>query len=113
MSVGGDSPIQQVAEITTRLNEWCWHNDYKGVEVRATTDVRALIIDHVRLRARVQELEAERNHQHQLKEQALDELARIRMTPTTWDDGHAAGYRSAAHNYEAQVQALDSALPRP
>ena len=42
---------QAEAAVVTRLKNWCYHNDREGVEVRATTDVQALIIDHARLLA--------------------------------------------------------------
>lgn len=63
------------SEVVKRLKEWCYHNDREGVETRTTTDVQALVIDHTRLLARVQELEAELNKvRKQTHTQMRDEI---------------------------------------
>ena len=45
-----------------------------------------------------------------VKDDALDALNKMRMADTSWDAGHAAGYRSAEHNYKALLAQRTEAL---
>lgn len=93
------------AEVTRLEAELARTKRMLEAEGREHTEAQEQVIS---LQAELARLREERDHQLRLKEQALDEVNRLRNIRSTWDEGHAAGYRSAEHNFMHRIEQAEA-----